>query len=298
MSLIASLTSGVSALKTFSSAMSTIGDNIANSNTTGFKASKARTEDSFSQTLRASTDRNSTIQVGSGVSIATIRQNFTQGSLTTTGVSTDFGLAGGGFFRVVAAPTDPTAASDPAAEKFYTRDGNFRADANRFLVNPQGHRVQGVLTSAASVVPIAATAVDVKLGATKPATTNINANLQSFSVGADGKITEFYSDGTSNEGDAAQQSLILWTFKDNTSLERATGNLYKTPKSTLFVQENGLQADTGGAGQVKQGTLELSNVDLAQEFSDLILAQRSFQAGSRIISVSDSVLEEVVNLKR
>lgn len=298
MSLIASLTSGVSALRTFSSSMSTIGDNIANSNTTGFKASRTRNEDSFSQTLRASTDQTSTVQIGSGVSVSTIRQNFTQGSLTTTGVPTDFGIAGGGFFRVTAAPTDPTAASDPAAEKFYTRDGNFRADANGFLVNPQGHRVQGVLATEAIVVPIAATSQDVKLGATLPAATDPDAKLQSFSVGTDGKITEFYSDGTSNEGDAAQQSLILWTFKDNTSLERASGNLYKTPKSTLFVQAAGLQAGTGGAGQLKQGTLELSNVDLAQEFSDLILAQRSFQAGSRIISVSDSVLEEVVNLKR
>lgn len=278
--------------------MSTIGDNIANSNTTGFKASRARNEDSFSQTLKSSTDQVSAMQVGSGVSVSTIRQNFTQGSLTTTGVPTDFGLAGGGFFRVVTPPTTSTAYSAATAEKFYTRDGNFRSDANGFLVNAQGNRVQGVLATEALVVPIAATSKDVKLGATLPAGTDVNAKLQSFSVGGDGKITEFYSDGTSNEGDAAQQSLVVWTFKDNTSLERAAGNLFKSPKSTLFVQANGLQAGTGGAGQVKQGTLELSNVDLAQEFSDLILAQRSFQAGSRIISVSDSVLEEVVNLKR
>jgi flagellar hook protein FlgE len=51
-------------------------------------------------------------------------------------------------------------------------------------------------------------------------------------------------------------------------------------------------------GDIIQGTLELSNVDLTQEFSDLILAQRAFQAGSRIITVSDSVMEEIVNLKR
>jgi flagellar hook protein FlgE len=52
------------------------------------------------------------------------------------------------------------------------------------------------------------------------------------------------------------------------------------------------------AGEIKQGTLELSNVDLTQQFSDLILAQRAFQAGSRIITVSDSVMEEIINLKR
>jgi len=58
------------------------------------------------------------------------------------------------------------------------------------------------------------------------------------------------------------------------------------------------QAGTTGLGQIKQGTLELSNVDLTQEFSDLIVAQRAFQAGSRVITVSDSVMEEIVNLKR
>ncbi len=61
------------------------------------------------------------------------------------------------------------------------------------------------------------------------------------------------------------------------------------------------QADAATAtqfGEIIQGTLELSNVDLTQEFSDLIVAQRSFQAGSRVITVSDSVMEEIVNLKR
>jgi len=78
---------------------------------------------------------------------------------------------------------------------------------------------------------------------------------------------------------------------------------------------NGTQTDGGNAGpagataattatenlnfgDIIQGTLELSNVDLTQQFSDLIVAQRAFQANSRVITVSDSVLEEIVNLKR
>ena len=55
---------------------------------------------------------------------------------------------------------------------------------------------------------------------------------------------------------------------------------------------------TNGLGQIEVGTLELSNVDLAKEFANMITTQRSFQAGSRIVTVSDSLLEEVINLKR
>jgi flagellar hook protein FlgE len=55
---------------------------------------------------------------------------------------------------------------------------------------------------------------------------------------------------------------------------------------------------SNGLGRIEVGTLELSNVDLSQEFADMIVVQRSFQAGSRVITVSDSMLEEVINLKR
>ena len=55
---------------------------------------------------------------------------------------------------------------------------------------------------------------------------------------------------------------------------------------------------TNGLGRIQVGTLELSNVDLSREFADMIVVQRSFQAGSRVVTVSDSMLEEVINLKR
>ena len=57
-------------------------------------------------------------------------------------------------------------------------------------------------------------------------------------------------------------------------------------------------AGTNGFGTMESGTLELSNVDLTEEFANMITAQRSFQASSRVVTMSDSVLEEIVNLKR
>ena len=291
MALIGSLTSGVSALSAFSKNIETIGDNIANANTTGFKASTTRNEDSFSQTLENATSFSSTLQVGSGVNVATNRQNFTQGSLTSTGVSTDFGIAGSGFF-MVSAP-DNLGVSSPT-KMYFERDGNFRVNGDGYLVNAQGYRVQGAGAT------FGTTAADVMLPNAAAKTAGLT--LQSFTVGDDGKITEFYTDGTNNAPTAIaptdnRQSINLWTFADPTSLSKVGGNLFQTTPAAGMISSTGGIPGTA-AGAIKQGTLELSNVDLAQEFTDLITAQRSFQAGSRIITVSDSVLQEIVDLKR
>ena len=87
---------------------------------------------------------------------------------------------------------------------------------------------------------------------------------------------------------------IFW--KNPNGLMRAGNNLFTNLEAAGPIEP--AQAGTNGLGKVIQGTLELSNVDLTQQFSDLIVAQRAFQANSRVITVSDSVMEEVVNLKR
>src|SRR6478735_7586507 len=103
MSLIGTLTSGVSALRTFSKGLEVIGNNIANINTTGYKSSNATFADSFSNTLRASapssgsTSSQSAIQVGTGVQLSNIQTNFNQGSLNSTGNVTDLAISGQGF---------------------------------------------------------------------------------------------------------------------------------------------------------------------------------------------------------
>jgi len=270
MALIGSLTSGVSALNAFTKSIETIGDNIANANTTGFKSSTTRNQDSFSQTLKSATLTSSALQVGSGVNISTNKQNFNQGSLSSTGIATDIGIAGNGFFKVINPVTH---------EELLTRSGNFKIDATGYLVDAAGLRVQGLK---------GATAGDIQV-------TNVSTNpLQSFSISDSGILTEFYSDSTS----AATNTINLWNFNDPTGLERAGANNYRATPAAGVINVLGDQAGTLGLGTTKQGTLELSNVDLAQEFSDLITAQRSFQAASRIITVSDTVLQEIVDLKR
>jgi flagellar hook protein FlgE len=289
MSLIGTLTSGVSALRTFGKGLEVIGANIANVNTTGYKASTASFSESFSNTLRGSAPSNGTvssqsaIQVGTGVQLSAITTNFNQGALDSTGNTDDLGVSGNGFFIV----KDAT-----GGQQYATRDGQFRIDDKGFLVTQSGLRVQGLTGTGLGAVG------DIQIGANLPAGTQ----LQSTSFDTSGNLIEFYSDGTS----ATTNKVLLQNFNDTSALERQGGNLYSGLASagpvgggilTGAVAGNN-NPGTKGLGSIQSGTLESSNVDLTQQFSDLITTQRSFQAGSRLITVSDTVLDDIVNLKR
>jgi flagellar hook protein FlgE len=290
MSLIGTLTTGVSALRTFSSALDVIGNNIANVNTTGYKGSSASFAESFSNTLRGSAPSNGTqssqssIQVGTGVQLAGIATNFSQGALNSTGNVTDLGISGNGFFIVKDASS---------SQQFATRDGQFRLDDKGFLVTQSGMRVQG-LVGGSSTTPLGTTVGDIQVGQNMPA----GASLQSVSIDTSGNVVEFYSDGTS----ATTNQVQLQNFNDTSALMREGGNIYSGLTAAGPVGGGILTGGNGpgsnGLGNIQSGTLESSNVDLTQQFSDLITAQRSFQAGSRLITVSDTILDDVVNLKR
>jgi flagellar hook protein FlgE len=282
--------SGVSALRTFMKGLEVIGNNIANVNTTGFKASEAKYADSFSNILQRSAPSGTgsgntpSIGVGTGVSLAGINTNFTQGSLASTGKDTDLGISGGGFFHVKNSVDN---------SEYATRAGDFRWDDQGYLVTPQGLRVQGLTGAGLGTVG------DIKLG-TPPTGTQ----LQSATIDRAGNVVEFYSNGTS----ATTNQVLLQNFNDPSALVKEGNNLYSGLLSAgpvgAAAGSSALQTGTtnapgqNGLGVIQSGTLELSNVDLTDQFSNLITTQRSFQAGSRLLTVSDTVLEDIVNLKQ
>jgi len=147
MALLNSLNSGVTALKTFSRSLEVIGDNIANVNTTAFKGSRARNEDTFSDLLQRSapsdgeTPNRDAIQVGTGVQLASVRQAFTQGSISTTGIPSDLAISGNGFFVV---------RNEATGEVFATRAGDFRIDDRGALMTNGGLNVQGLVDGSIS----------------------------------------------------------------------------------------------------------------------------------------------------
>ncbi len=119
-----------------------------------------------------------------------------------------------------------------------------------------------------------------------------SGSLVTFSVGSDGILTGIYDNGQ-------QQSLGLLAisgFENPAGLQKVGDNMYIP--TTNSGDYKAVKAGSGGVGTLNPGTLEMSNVDLSKEFTEMIITQRGFQANSRIITTSDEMLQELVNLKR
>lgn len=116
--------------------------------------------------------------------------------------------------------------------------------------------------------------------------------LESFTLGSDGTINGAFSNGLKQD----LGRIAMASFTNPSGLSKAGGSLFTTTVNSGDPQIG--SAGTGGRGTMSSGTLEMSNVDLSTEFTQLIIAQRGFQANSRVITTSDEVLQELVNLKR
>jgi len=289
MSLIGSLSSGVTGLQTFSKDLEVIGNNIANVNTTAYKSSQLAFSENFSNTLRSSqpaTANTSNVlaaQIGTGVRFSGVSTDYNQGALSSTGQATDVGISGEGYF-IVRDASQGTDLTDSLA--YATRVGNFRWDDKGYLVTQAGMRVQDT------------TGKDIVLTA-PPA----GASLQSVSINRAGNVIEFFTDGTNNSADPAAQQIGLMTFPQQGALMNRGDGLFDgfqaAGVATPLVLTTAANAPgTNALGTLEAGTLEQSNVDLTTQFADMITAQRSFQANARVVTVSDTVLDDIVNLKR
>jgi flagellar hook protein FlgE len=150
MSLASSLNVGVSSLRSHSQGLQVVSNNIANVNTVGYKVSRAQYSDTFSNIIKplVPNENNTAVkiaptQVGGGVQVQSIAPVFSQGTIQTTSSNSDLAIAGNGFFRVKNSQT---------GQAFVTRAGNFRVDADGYLVTQQGFRVQGSIGGSTKVV--------------------------------------------------------------------------------------------------------------------------------------------------
>ena len=277
--MVRSLNSGVSGIQQFQEKLDVIGNNIANSNTLGYKSSRADFEDAFSQTLQAP-GTTAGVQIGSGVTTGAVRSSFLQGTVTRTGLDSDMAIEGEGFFVVRDAVS---------GHQFATRAGDFRVDQSGYLVTNGGLRVQGLNGAAAGDIQIDATGA--------PATAAAGAIVASFTVTDQGVVRVRLSDGT--QFDRGQ--ILLQRFQDPNALVKEGNNLFSGLENAGALGGTTPVAQapkTNGLGVIRAGSLEMSNVDLANEFASLITTQRGFQASARIITTTDEMLQELVNLKR
>lgn len=130
-------------------------------------------------------------------------------------------------------------------------------------------------------------------GVTATANGYESGELQSYSMGSDGIITGTYSNGK-------QQTLgqiALAVFNNASGLEKIGNNLYVTTANSGDYT-GGVVAGTHGSGALSSGTLEMSNVDLASQLSEMMITQRAYQANSKIITTSDTILQEIINMVR
>lgn len=290
--MIRSLNSGVSGIHQFQTRLDVIGNNIANSNTYGFKAGRADFGDAFSQTLLSSSGSTGGLgslpgqQIGAGVTTTTIRNLFSPGITSQTYEDTDLAISGEGFFMV----KDPITGNE-----FATRAGNFRRDDSGYLVTSEGYRVQGFNDMGLG------TRGDIRINADqRPDDADPNAAMSAFNITPEGFVQISLEGSTAAPYTRGQ--VLLQNFRDPQALLKAGSNLYTSIAAAgpLGGADSPTSAapGTNGLGQIEAGSLELSNVDLTNEFSNLITTQRGFQACARIITTSDEVLQEVVNLKR
>ncbi len=288
--MLRSLSSGISGLQSFQQRLDVIGNNIANVNTTGFKGARVGLADAFSQTLRSSSagtggsSGTSAMQIGLGVTVQSINNIYTQGAFARTNVGTDLALTDDGFFVV----------RDPISNiEYVTRAGDFILDETGNLVTAGGLRVQGFNDSALTTIG------DITIDTTgMPATSDPLATMVSFAIDTEGKINVNLSDGTQ----FVRGQILLQNFSNPQGLMKEGGNLYSGIGAAGPLGGAGSPTPaapgTNGLGRIQAGALELSNVDLATEFTNLITTQRAYQANARIITTSDEMLQELVNLKR
>lgn len=310
--MLRAMYSGISGLRNFQTKLDVIGNNIANVNTVGFKAGRVMFKDILSQTVQGASgpdaNRGGTNpkQIGLGSTIGSIDTIFTTGGYMTTNVATDLLINGDGFFVV----------EDANKSRFLTRAGNFTVDANNQLVTSDGLRVIGINIDNTNTPPTTygPIVLDGKPG----------WKVKDVRIGADGVVSytlesndpsdqpETYPQFDPNTGDPTHQRQIALVKMNNPAgLEKVGDSLYvPTPNADNVINNQNVlsnltqlpnilaQPGTLGTGTLVSGVLEMSNVDLANEFTEMIVAQRAFQANTRIITASDEVLQELVNMKR
>jgi len=241
-----------------------ISNNLANVNTTGYKAEKAEFQDLIYQTRSTATVATSgsssspvTTQVGLGSKFSATSTNFAEGSLLSTGSPLDLAISGNGFFKVLR----------PDGSDAYTRDGSFKVDATGILVTSDGYPLQPPIT-----VP--------------QGSTNVSVDTQ-------GNVTVT---GSNNEVTTLSPPVGLTMFPNPAALERAGQNLFIANAAAGSPQDG--KASENGAGTIVSGYQEGSNVQVVTEMVNMIAAQRAYEINSKAIQTSDEMLQTVNGLKR
>jgi len=265
---VQSLYTAATGMESLQTKLNVIANNMANVNTTGFKSDRANFEDLFyrNEMMPGAQDAASNYtptgtHIGLGVRMQSTQTNYIQGAFQQTGQPLDLAIEGTGFLSV----TDPV-----TSQPLYTRAGNLS-------LNSQGNIVVGSAQTGRLLNP----------------PIQIPQDATNITISADGRVS-YQQPGNSQLQQAGQLSLYL--FQNSAGLLKLGENLYvDTVASGQAIQGTpGVQ----GLGSVRQGFLELSNVEPVRELIDLITTQRSFEMNSQVIEAGNNILQTITNLAR
>ena len=241
--------------------LSTVSNNLANVNTTGYKRARAVFEDLLYQNLRQAggqtsqeTELPTGLSLGTGVRTVATQKLHTQGNLIQTNNTFDTAIQGKGFFQIL----------KPNGDIGYTRNGEFQINSTGQLVNSAGYRVQPDI-----IVP---------------------ENALSITIGSDG-IVSVTQPG--NPAPAQVGVIQIADFVNPAGLQPIGGNLYvETGASGAPVVGS---PDSSNLGSLIQGSIESSNVNVVEELVNMIETQRAYEMNSKAISTADQMLQYVNN---
>jgi flagellar basal-body rod protein FlgG len=236
--------------------MAIIANNLANANTTGYKAQRAAFQDLMYQNVRQvgaqstqNTQYTTGLTLGTGVRIVATEANYAQGSATTTNNPLDLEVSGRGFFQITL----------PDGTLAYTRDGSFTLDNQGNVVTASGYPIQPAIT-----IPV---------------------GTQSVTVGTDGAVTAVSASGKTTQIGQVQ----LADFINEQGLQNIGNNLVIESAASGSPQTG--TAGTNGLGTIQQGSLETSNVNTVTELVNMIECQRAYEMNSKAITTTDQMLE-------
>ena len=240
-----------------------IANNLANSNTTGYKMRRAQFEDLIYQSMiqpGASAGQQSTVpaglQLGLGARAASNEILFTQGAFSQTSNPLDLAIQGKGFFQIL----------QPSGTIAYSRAGSFQLDRNGNVVSPNGETLQPQIT--------------------------IPPTAQNVTIAQDGTVSYTLPGQT-----AAQKAgqIQLANFQNPGGLNSIGNNLY-LPTDASGDAQIGVPGGSEGLGTLAQGYTEQSNVDVVSEFVELIQSQRAYEANSKVVKAADEMYQQVNQL--
>lgn len=242
-----------------------IANNLANANTAGYKTRRAQFQDLLYQNMvqpGSSAGQQTTVpaglQLGLGTRAASNEIIFTQGNFSQTNNPLDVVIQGNGFFQIRRA----------TGELAYTRDGSFQLDKNGNMVTSSGDALEPQIT--------------------------VPSNAQSVTIAPDGTVS-YLLPGQSAAQKAGQ--IQIASFQNPAGLNSIGKNLYQ-PTDASGDPTVAAPGGQEGLGSLLQGYTEQSNVSIVDEFINLIVAQRAYEANSKVVKAADDMYQQVNNLKQ